>query len=77
MRLLAEEGLHHFLDLRHAGHAADEHDLVDLAGLDARILQRLLAGLDGALDEIIDEALELRAGSFSARCFGPEASAVM
>jgi hypothetical protein len=29
--LLAEELLHDLLDLRHAGHAADQHHLVDLA----------------------------------------------
>src|SRR5829696_754269 len=36
--LLAEEGLHHLLDLRHAGHAADEDDLVDLARREAGVL---------------------------------------
>ena len=47
-------------------------------GGDAGILQRVLHRLDGALDEIVDEALELGARlSFSVRCFGPEASAVM
>ena len=32
VRLAAEEVLHHLDDLRHAGHAADQDDLVDLAG---------------------------------------------
>ena len=59
--LLAEELLHHLLDLRHAGHAADENDLVDLAGREAGILERLAAGLDGLLHEIVDQALELGA----------------
>ena len=36
VRLLAEELLHHFLDLRHAGHAADQDHLVDLARRHAR-----------------------------------------
>ena len=40
MRFLAEELLHDLDDLGHARHAADEHDLVDLAGSNARILQR-------------------------------------
>jgi hypothetical protein len=36
VRLLAEDLLHDFLHLGHAGHAADEDDLVDLAGLSRR-----------------------------------------
>ena len=59
VRLLAEEGFTTLLNLRHAGHAADEHHFVDLTGLNAGILQRLLARLNRALDEIIDQALEL------------------
>ncbi|EHK58756.1 putative NAD-specific glutamate dehydrogenase [Mesorhizobium alhagi CCNWXJ12-2] len=62
VRLLAEELLHHFLDFRHARHAADQNHLVDLACLQASILQRRLAGLDRALDEIIHQRLELGAG---------------
>ena len=65
--LLAEELLHDFLDLRHAGHAADEDDLVDLAGREAGILERLAAGLDGLLDEIVDQALELGARELQRR----------
>ena len=61
VRLLAEELLHDLLHLRHAGHAADEDDLVDLARRQAGILERLLAGLDGALDQVVDQALELGA----------------
>ena len=37
----------------------EENHLVDLARLQARIFQRLLAGLDGALDEIVDQRLQL------------------
>ena len=36
VRLLAEELLHDVLHLRHAGHAADQNDFVDLAGREAR-----------------------------------------
>ncbi len=61
MRLLAEEGLHDFLNLRHAGHAADQNHFVDFASLETGILQRCLARLDGALDEIVDQAFELGA----------------
>ena len=62
MRLFAEELLHDLLDLGHAGHAANQHDLVDLARLQAGILQRRLAGVDGALHQVLDERLELRPG---------------
>ena len=61
VRLLAEELLHHLLHLRHARHAADEHDLVDLGGLQAGILERLLARALGLLDQIVDQAFELGA----------------
>ncbi|EHH12994.1 NAD-specific glutamate dehydrogenase [Mesorhizobium amorphae CCNWGS0123] len=60
VRLLAEELLHDLLDLGHAGHAADQDHFVDLTGLQAGILERRLAGVDRALDEILDQAFELR-----------------
>ena len=47
--------------LRHARHAADEHDLVDLGRLEPGVLERLLARAVRALDEIVDQALELGA----------------
>ena len=62
VRLLAEELLDHLLDLGHARHAADEDDLVDLGRLEAGILERRRAGVDGALDQVLDQALELGAG---------------
>ena len=49
VRLLAEQLLHDLLHLRHAGHAADEHDLVDVGRLEAGVLERLLARTLGAL----------------------------
>jgi hypothetical protein len=69
MRLLAEQLLHDFLHFRHARHAADQHDLVDLRGRDAGILDRLLAGLNRFLNEIIDQRLELGAGEFHRQMF--------
>src|SRR3546814_7097831 len=51
--LLAEEILHDRADLGHPRHAADEHDLVDRIGLEAGILERLLARIERALDEIL------------------------
>ncbi len=59
VRLLAEELLHHVMDLRHAGHAADQDNLVDLAGRQARVLQRRLARRDRLLHQIVDQRLEL------------------
>src|SRR5581483_8770451 len=55
VRLLAEELLHGLDDERHARHAADEDDLVDLAGVDARVREAALHRLDGLLHEIADE----------------------
>jgi hypothetical protein len=62
VRLLAEQLLHDFLDLRHAGHAADQNDFIDLGGRQAGILERELAGLDRLLDQVVHQRLELRAG---------------
>ena len=67
VRLLAEELLHDLLHLGHAGHAADEDDLVDLARRQAGVLQRLAAGLDRALDEVVDQRLELGARQLQRR----------
>ena len=61
-RLLAEELGHGLLDLRHAGHAADEDHVGDLRGAQAGVVQRDAAGLDRLLDEVIDEGLQLGAG---------------
>ncbi len=62
MGLLAEELLHHLLDLGHAGHAADQDHLVDLARGVAGVLEGEPARLDGLLDEVVDQRLELGAG---------------
>jgi len=61
---LAEQLLHHFLNLRHAGHAADQHNFADFSGSEPGILQRLAAGLDGLLDEIVYERFESGARQF-------------
>jgi hypothetical protein len=70
VRLLAEELLHHFLDLRHAGHAADQHHLVDLARFQAGILQRGAARLHRLLHEIVHQLLELGAGELHRQVLG-------
>ena len=62
MRIAAEEFLHPLAHARHAGLAADEHDIGDVLGFEAGVLERLLARVDGALDEVPDELFELGAG---------------
>ena len=54
VRILAEELLDELLDAGHPGLAADQHDLIDVLGLDAGILQGLLARPDGAVDDLLD-----------------------
>ena len=63
-RLLAEEFLHLFLHLWHPRHAADQNHVADVGQLDACVLDRNPARLDGALDQILDQRLELGAGDF-------------
>ena len=53
------------------GHAADQHHFADFGGGEARILQRLAAGLDGLLDEIVDQRLELGAGQLHRQMLRP------
>ncbi len=62
MGFLAEE-LRHFLDhAGHAGHAADQNHLVDVAGRQACIFQRGLTGLHRLLDQVVHKAFQLGAG---------------
>ena len=61
VRLLAEELLDDLLHLRDTRRAADEHHLVDLREVDARIGERLLGRADRPLQQIVHELLELRA----------------
>ena len=78
-RLLAEELLHRLDDLGHAGHAADQDHLVDLARLSRPAsFSACSAGLERALRSGRRPAPRASRGSASCtRCFGPEASAVM
>ena len=61
-RFLAEEFLDLLLHLGHAGLAADQDHVVDVADLAAGILDRDAAGRDGALDQFFDQRFELGAG---------------
>ncbi|ENY83155.1 NAD-specific glutamate dehydrogenase [Sphingopyxis sp. MC1] len=62
VRFLAEEILHDFAHARHAGHAANQHDFVDLACRNAGVLDRLLARFEGALDQLFDQLFQVGAG---------------
>ena len=62
VRLLAEELLHRLLHRRHARHAADEDDVVDVRRRELRVGERLAARLERPLDEVAGEHLELGAG---------------
>ena len=61
VRLLAQDLLDLVADGGHARHAADEDDLLDVLGLEAGVLERLLDGADGALDEVVRDLVELGA----------------
>jgi hypothetical protein len=62
VRLLPEEVLHDLLDLRDPGRAAHQDHLVHVGGLEPRVPERRLHGLDGALDQVVHELLELGPG---------------
>ncbi|EMA04454.1 NAD-specific glutamate dehydrogenase [Haloferax mediterranei ATCC 33500] len=49
-------------DLRHAGRATDEDDVVDVVLAVSGVFEGLLGRFDGAVDEVLRERLELRAG---------------
>ena len=70
VRLAPEEVLDRLDDLGHAGHAADQDHLADLPGRQAGILERGLARLDGALDQIVDQGLELGPGQLHRQMLG-------
>ena len=60
--LLAEELLDDLLHARHARLPADEDHLVDVLGLQARVLERHLARIERALHQVLDQRLQLAAG---------------
>ena len=61
VRLAVEQIFHERANLRDARRAADQHDFVNLLGLEAGVFQSLLAGTDGAVDDRLDQLLELLA----------------
>ena len=66
VRFFSEEFFHGLNDFRHAGHAADEHDFLDIACRDAGVGQGLLAGFDRSLTEVVNQLFQFRAGQFHA-----------
>src|SRR3984893_14850868 len=71
VRLPPEQLLHGFLDFRHAGLSADQHDLVDVRRLQAGILQCSLARPDRALDQVVDQCFQLGAGELDGKVLRP------
>ncbi len=71
MRLLAEQLLHQLLDLRHTCLTANQHHLVDLRRIHARILHRLLARPNRLLQQIIHQRLQLRARQLAHQVLRP------
>src|SRR2546425_944529 len=61
VRVLADQLLALRLHRRHAGHAADEDDVVDLRRVEPGVRERLLRRADRTLEQIVCELLELRA----------------
>ena len=75
VRILADQLLHLLLHGRHAGHAADEHDVLDVAGVEPRVRQRLLRRADGALEQVVRRAPRASRASAAGRgASGPRAS---
>ena len=68
--LLAEELLHHLLDLRDARRTADQHDLVDVLGREPGVGERLLAGAQRALQQSSIICSNLAREQLSCRCLG-------
>ena len=64
MRLFADEVARDLNYFRHASHAADEHQFVDVPFTEVRVLQTCLYRWDGPLEQIIAELLQLRARQF-------------
>ncbi len=65
VRLAAEHFFHQRANFRDARGATDQHDFVDLLGFQVGVFHRLLAGADGAIDDGLNELLELLAGDLA------------
>ena len=66
VRLLVHELARDLDDLRHAGHAADEHELIDLRGRELRVRKARIDRLDRPLSQRIGQLLQLGASQILA-----------
>src|SRR5579872_1220910 len=66
----SEKLFHKLLDAGHARLSTDQHDFVDLAGINTRIFHALLAWSDRALNDVFNHAFELGAGQFLDQVLG-------
>ncbi len=71
VRLLADDLLDLVLHRRHAGHAADEDDVVDVRGRQAGVGERLLRRADRPLDEVVRQLVQLRARELQVEVLRP------
>ena len=71
VRLLVHELARRLDDLRHAGHAADEHEFIDLRGGELGVGEAGVDRLDRALGERIGELFQLGAGQVLADVLRP------
>src|SRR6185437_7334340 len=71
IRFLAEVVFDDLLNLRDARRAADENDLIDLVRLETGVFERLFHRLERALDEVVDQLLELGASERIVEVLGP------
>ena len=68
-RVTAEEFLDLFLHLGHAGHAADQNHVMNGADINAGVFDGHAARGDGALDQLVHQALELGACHLDVQVF--------
>ena len=71
MRVLTEQFLHLALHHRDTRRTTDQNHFVDVGGRDAGVGQCALARTHGALDQLFDELLELRARQLYVQMLGP------
>ncbi len=69
-RFLAKEVGNALLHQRHTGLTAHQDDLVDVGDVQAGILQGSTARLDGALDQLFHQGLQLGAGDLDVQVLG-------
>ncbi len=69
--LATEKFLDLFLDHRHAGLTADQNNVGDVRDGDACVLHRDLAWLDGACNQIFNDAFQFGAGDLHGQMFRP------